>query len=140
MKNRFENVRILVVDDEPALREFLAEEFAGLGAETVAAGNATEAMGYLESSWFDLVVTDARMPGGDGIELLKRIGAEVKPKPGIVFLTGHTDVEPEEIMRLGADALLWKPFHLKELNDAAEKAIAGSRVQRAAFLKDRKSI
>lgn len=140
MKARFENVRVLVVDDEPAICEFLVEEFAHLGAKTAAAGNATEAMAKLRAGWFDLIVTDARMPDGDGIELLKRVVSEIEPKPGIVFLTGYTDVEPDEIKRLGADALLWKPFHLKDLNEAAEQALEKTRVQREVFLRSRKSI
>lgn len=139
MTTRFEDVRVLVVDDEPALREFLVEQFTELGAQTASAGNAAEAMARLRSAKFDLILTDARMPGGDGVELLQHVTAEVSPRPEIVFLTGYTDVEPEEIRRLGADVLLWKPFHLKDLNEAADKALKNARAQRGVFLNARKS-
>lgn len=106
---------ILVVDDEVDLREIVASEFDFMGAMVFQAGNIAAADAILKEQKIDLIISDIRMPGGTGVELLKTVKARNIFFPPIILITGFADVTPEEAYAEGAEALLNKPFQLDEL-------------------------
>ena len=73
MSKQTKSYKILVVDDEPDLRELLADEFEYAGHKPFLASNGKEAYDLCTNEEFDAVISDVRMPGGDGIELLEDI-------------------------------------------------------------------
>ena len=117
---------ILVVDDEPALREILKEELEYLGANVNEAANGHEAFELVRKTSFDAVISDIRMPGGDGVELLTRIRQGHPTMPVVMLITGFADITVEEAYAKGAAAVLSKPFDLgtltKELVRLIQKA------------------
>jgi CheY-like chemotaxis protein len=111
----FKGKVILVVDDEADLREILRDELIFEGAEVFEAANGREAMQQLSNRHFDAVLSDIRMPGGDGATLAREIRAKHPSQPVIVLITGFADLHSEEAFGLGADGYVTKPFHLEEL-------------------------
>ncbi len=111
---------ILVVDDEAILREILRYEFEKAGYEVIEAGNGTEAWQLFNTSPTDIVVTDIRMPHGDGLELLGRIKNKDKTTR-VVLVTGYSDITIEQAKELGATTMLGKPYQFKELLDAVNE-------------------
>ena len=102
--------RILVVDDEAGIREFLADALEMAGHEVSAAASAEEAARALDQRSFDLVFTDLRMPGKDGMWLLRKVRGE-QPEVEVVVLTAHGSVDTAvEAMKLGAFEYLQKPI------------------------------
>jgi two-component system, NtrC family, response regulator AtoC len=102
--------RILVVDDEAGIREFLADALEMAGHEVTPAASAEEAARALDRRSFDLVFTDLRMPGKDGMWLLRKLRAE-QPEVEVVVLTAHGSVDSAvEAMKLGAFEYLQKPI------------------------------
>lgn len=106
---------ILFVDDEPLIREILCFEYQRYGAKTLEASNAKEAFSLLESEKVDLVFTDIRMPGGDGIELVNTINSQLKYRPIIYVFSGFTHEAPEKIKGLGVDKYFNKPVDFKTI-------------------------
>jgi CheY-like chemotaxis protein len=103
--------KILVVDDEVQVREFLSSELSSLDYDVVMAAHASEALVCLRQERIDLLVTDVRIPGEmDGISLV-RVFRREKPHLKVLFITGY-DVKPEieSMLRLGLTRLLTKPF------------------------------
>jgi len=116
--------RFLLVDDEVEYIDTLAErlEMRGLDTEVVYLGEA--ALAYMEHNEPDVVVLDIRMPGIDGIEVLRRIKRD-HPTVEVVIATGHgTGVEERIARELGAFAYLIKPVDINELSSAMKEASA----------------
>jgi response regulator RpfG family c-di-GMP phosphodiesterase len=104
-------VRILLVDDEPALRELLRATFEDAHVQVDEAASALEAEARIKKRRPDVVVLDLRMPGMSGAELCTRLkGAERTKGIPIVLLTGADDEEARNAKRCGAEALVRKPF------------------------------
>jgi DNA-binding NtrC family response regulator len=120
---------ILAVDDEPAQRLLLSQTLSK-EYTVVAAADASEAIQLLERRSFDLVITDQRMPGMSGIELIRWIRDRIPEMP-IVVLTAHGSVETAvEAMKAGAQEYLTKPLKsLEELRHVTAKAIRGRKLQ-----------
>ena len=107
--------RILVVDDEVNARTALAELLRDEGYEVETAADAFKALGKLEAFTPDAVVTDLKMPGMDGIELVKKVRAADDP-PAVVVMTAFGEVSSAiEAMRAGAAEYLTKPINFEEL-------------------------
>lgn len=101
--------RILVVDDEPAIRDFMAIAFSEEGYEPTKAGSAEEALAILAKTRFDTVFSDIRMPGMNGVELLRRIRANW-PETEVVIMTSDATVDTAvSALREGAYDYLLKP-------------------------------
>ncbi len=119
--------RILVVDDEVRYRELYSKVLAQAGFEIMVAGSCTEAMGVIEKVVPALVVSDVRMPGADGIRLL-RMAREAYPTIPFLLVTAYADVrEAVTALKLGAVDYLAKPVDLDELV-AAVRDVVGGRV------------
>jgi two-component system, OmpR family, phosphate regulon response regulator OmpR len=108
---------LLVVDDDPRLRELLRRYLSESGFRVTAAADAEEARGALASFAFDLVVLDVMMPGESGLDLTRALRAEGQPRRlPILLLTAKA--EPEDRvngLEQGADDFLAKPFEPREL-------------------------
>jgi DNA-binding NtrC family response regulator len=114
--------RILIVDDEPDLRDVLSFRFTMEGSEVVLAENGIVALRAMKENRFDAVISDIRMPGGDGIELLDLI-KQLDSPPVVVLISGFADVSTEDILARGASALLIKPFDLDDILNAVCEAL-----------------
>ena len=116
--------KLLIADDEKNIREGLAESFSLDGYDVVSAADGKEAYKYFQKGDVDLVITDLRMPGLSGEELLKNIQAEIPGIP-VIILTGHGSVAAAvEAMRNGARDFLTKPVNLDHLSLLVKQALA----------------
>jgi CheY-like chemotaxis protein len=109
---------LLIVDDEPDLRSPLVMEFESLGCKVFEANNGHEAFEIVKREKIDAVVSDIRMPGGDGIELLKNIKEVHHQFPMVLLISGFSDLSREDAYHLGAEAVLSKPFDLDQIDEA----------------------
>jgi DNA-binding NtrC family response regulator len=114
---------VLIVDDDDALREGLAETVADLGHVPLQAGDGAAALAVLAESAVDAVLLDLRMPGLDGLEVLKRIRARPDPPPVAVLTAVATAGNTIEAMRLGAVDHLTKPVSRADLADLVERML-----------------
>jgi cyclic di-GMP phosphodiesterase len=123
-------IRILVVDDEQAIRDVLTEGLTDSGYACETASDGVEALDKVRGDSFALVVSDIDMPQMDGVQLLQEI-KKLKPDTEIVMLTGVVDVETAiQSMRLGASDYLTKPFNLAEVRITVERALEKQRLIR----------
>lgn len=114
---------ILVIDDEKNIRTGLAEALALDGYEVLLAADGTEGLDIALHSEIDLVITDLRMPGITGEEVLRRVTSETPGIP-VIVLTGHGTVENAvEAMRAGAYDFLTKPLNLDRLSLLVKRAL-----------------
>ena len=120
---RLPGVKILVVDDEPDLRDVISSRFELEGCEVTLAENGQSAIDAMKAHRFDAVITDVRMPGRNGIELLDAI-KDNGDQTAVILISGFTDLEPEDALNRGAKALLIKPFDLDDIINAVCNAIS----------------
>ena len=114
---------VLVVDDEPGMRMALRTNFQREGWHVEVAAGSTEALRKLESQHFPLVVTDVRMPEGDGLQLMRAPRAS-SPSTAVIVLTAFGSVpEAVEAMKGGACDYLTKPISFEELQSAVERVM-----------------
>jgi response regulator RpfG family c-di-GMP phosphodiesterase len=119
-------VRILLVDDEPALRELLRATFEGAHVQVEDAGSALEAEARIKRRRPDVIVLDLRMPGMSGAELTLQLKSEERTRAiPIVLLTGASPEEARRAQRCGADALVRKPFSPLDLLRVVERVAGG---------------
>ena len=119
-------MRILVVDDEKIKRVTLSDDLAGQGHDVVAAGDGADALRLIEQERFDVVVTDLKMPGVDGIELSRRIKQGPAADVEVIMMTAYGSIPVAvEAVKLGAYDFITKPFR----NDDIFPLIA--RIERA---------
>jgi DNA-binding NtrC family response regulator len=125
---------ILIVDDDEAMRDALGEAARDLGYDARLASSGVVALAALDESRIDAVLLDLRMPGMDGIDVLRRIRGRSRPPP-VTVLTAHATAENTiEAMRLGAFDHLTKPIgrgDLKRVLDAMLVAVGEPREVRA---------
>jgi CheY-like chemotaxis protein len=106
---------LLVVDDETDLRDIVASELEFMGAKVFQAENITTAQSLLSQHKIDLIISDIRMPGGTGIDLLDVVKANDTLAPPVILITGFADITTEDAFDKGAEALMSKPFKLDDL-------------------------
>ena len=120
--------RILVVDDELSMREFLEIFFLQNGHEVVLAEDGTEAVQLLHEHEFDLVITDLRMPGTHGMVVLRRC-RELYPETPVIVMTAYASTNTAiEAIRIGAYDYFSKPFKLDEIELVIDKALEKRRL------------
>lgn len=114
---------VLVIDDEPALREILSQVLTTAGHRVVGAGNGKEASKALTSSAFDVVLTDVIMPEKDGMQVISEVRKKF-PEVRIIAMSGGGHVSRDQYLKiakgLGAHAVLEKPFANQKLLDTIE--------------------
>jgi CheY-like chemotaxis protein len=117
--------QVLVVEDDPALREIFAGALRGYGHEVRVAGDGTEALQRLENGWAPCVVfLDLRMPGMDGWELSRRLRTDDRWRDvPVVVVAAHVRID-REAAEIGAAAWLQKPFDLARLDEETKALCA----------------
>ena len=107
-------IRILLAEDEEAMRTYLARALENAGYDVVAVDRGTAAVPFLETEHFDLLLSDIVMPEMDGIELAQRC-AEISPTTKVMFITGFAAVTLKASREAPQAKVLSKPFHLRDL-------------------------
>ena len=112
---------LVVVDDEADVRRTIGDHLAGRGHEIRQLASAQEALDLAQSSAVDVIITDLRMPGLDGFELLERIKA-MSPQTDVIMITAFGDIESAvRAIRAGAFDFFAKPVRLRDLDAALER-------------------
>jgi two-component system KDP operon response regulator KdpE len=128
-------IRILVVDDESAIRRALRPPLVELGFQVVDVSRGEEALQTLRAGGFDVVLLDVNMPGIGGIETLRRMRAMAPRLPILMLTVRDAEEEKVEALELGADDYVTKPFSMRELiariRTAVRRARAPSRAEDA---------
>ena len=123
-----ERVRILVVDDEEIVRDMLFDALSPTGYTVKTAKDGNDAIAQIEKEPFEIVITDLKMPGMDGIELLQRI-QKINQDICVLIITAYSTVESAvSAMKLGAYDYICKPFELEEMKVIIEKAVERQRL------------
>ncbi len=109
--------RLLVVDDEPLLRDILRCEFEAFGAQVDEAENGLVAIEMVKRARYDAVLADVRMPHGDGVTLARLIhGLGIRPTPRVFLCTGDAGKDfGREVAEFGVLAVFAKPFDLDDM-------------------------
>ena len=116
--------KILIVDDEKNIRLTLSQALETLGMPVQTAADGEEALPKLQDTDFSLVLLDLKLPGMDGLEVLRRI-RESRPKMPVIMITAHGTIEyAVEAMKLGAVDFLRKPFSSSEIRNLVKQVIA----------------
>jgi DNA-binding response OmpR family regulator len=105
---------ILIVEDEPRIRELLQQTLAGAGYRCRSCGDLRSAFRELRANLPDLLILDRVLPGGDGLEVLRRL-REISPLPVLLLTSLKSEDDKVEGLEAGADDYLAKPFGLREL-------------------------
>lgn len=112
---------MLILDDEEMIRDLLNETFIQKGFDTDTAMDAKEALRKLSKNKFDLLVTDLRLPGVSGMEVLEEV-TKTYPETGIIMITAYGSIKNAvRAMKLGAFDYITKPFNLEEIELVVEK-------------------
>jgi len=127
-------IRILLVDDESAIRRALRPPLLELGFQVVEASRGEEALQMLRAGTFDVVLLDVNMPGIGGIETLRRIRAFAPRLPVLILTVRDQEEDKVEALEIGADDYVTKPFSTRELIARIRTAIR--RVQAPARAED----
>jgi two-component system response regulator PilR (NtrC family) len=133
---------ILVVDNEKGMRDFLSIALSRGGYRVTAAGSGEEALAVIATEPFDLVITDIRMKGVDGLGVLQGV-RERSPEVPVVLITAYASPDTAiEAMKLGAYDYITKPFKPEQLTSLVARALddrrekAGGKVAREVLIKD----
>ena len=107
--------RILIIDDEPLMRISIADALKAEGYQVKVAATGPEGVDFIKKEQFDIIVSDLRLPGLDGLQVLQTC-REVSPRTGVIVITAHGSVETAvEAMKIGAYDYITKPFSMDEL-------------------------
>lgn len=131
---------LLIVDDEQQLRSIMVENLEPLGVTISSARDGSEALDVIRQSRFDAVLCDVRMPGLDGISLLRKVREDGLDTP-FVFMTGFADTEQMRMaIRLGAIDFLEKPWQTADLMSAIMRALEIGRTSKRMETKIQNSL
>ena len=114
---------LLIVDDQHGIRLLLNEVFAKEGFKTYLAANGLDALKIGETEQIDCVLLDMKIPGMDGLEILKRLKLQ-KPDLPIFMMTAYGEQDIlDQAIALGAEKIFTKPFNIFEVRDAVKKIL-----------------
>ncbi|MFO7830565.1 MAG: sigma-54 dependent transcriptional regulator [Desulfuromonadaceae bacterium] len=120
---------LLIVDDEESLREMLEILFAAEGYVIDVASDGSQALGRLRHQAYDLILTDMRMPGVDGLQLLEQV-KQLHPETLVILMTAYsTTAQAVEAMKLGAYDYIVKPFNNEDIRLTVKKALEFSSLR-----------
>jgi CheY-like chemotaxis protein len=126
-----EQRKILVVDDDPVVSESFNRVLSRKGYAVITAANGDEALAKMKAEQYDLVFTDLRMPGMDGLEVAEQVKAR-QPWTPVVIVTGYGSKPSEDRARaIGVADFLNKPLSPETIEDSAAKALASVPVAEA---------
>src|SRR5689334_7791747 len=112
--NATESQVILIADDEPDLRELLSMRFRKKGLKVLEAESGAQALQIVQNNQVDVVVSDIRMPNGDGFYLLDEL-KKLNPNMPFVFFTGFSEIKEVEAYDRGAEGFLMKALTMQEV-------------------------
>ncbi len=122
--------RALVVEDDRGLRELIADELRDQGLDVAAVRSAEDALAEIENHWPHLVVSDLRLPGTTGMDLLATLREQPRP-PAFIVVTAYGSIsQAVEALKRGADDFLTKPLDLDHLRLRVEKLLEVERLRR----------
>ena len=132
MSNENINPVVMVVDDEEPIRKLLKARFEREGITVVTAENAQQAMEVVKQTPVAVVVTDVKMPGKTGIELLEELrSTSVSKNSKVIVMTGHGEKSTAiEALRKGASDYLEKPFDLEEMTHSVKRTLKEFRLEK----------
>ena len=123
-------VTVVIADDDPVALDLLAEVLAGEGYRVRAAAGGEECLRLAEAEPFDLAIVDLRMPGVDGLEVIRRL-ASVQPGVPVLILTAFATIDTAiEAIREGAYDYLSKPFRMEEIKLVVRRTLEARRLAR----------
>lgn len=126
-----QRARILVIDDEPGIREILAKMLESRGHHVVHCADGQSALHRFQEEPFDLVVTDLNMPGLSGWDVAREVKGRAPGTP-VILITGTVyKVDMVEARANGIDFLIWKPFEFREVMRTVAQALVGRFVTTA---------
>ncbi|MBN1619264.1 sigma-54-dependent Fis family transcriptional regulator [candidate division WOR-3 bacterium] len=124
------NKKVLIVDDEKGLLKVISLALSGEGFQTVECDSGKGAISLIENENFDIVISDIKMPGKSGLDVLE-IVKKYSPNTGFILLTAYASIESAvQALRFGADDYLMKPFDVNELVTRVRKVIEKYSLQR----------
>jgi DNA-binding response OmpR family regulator len=119
---------VLIVDDEKNIRLTLSQALEVLEVETDTAANGEEALAKLKEKEFGLILLDLKMPGMDGMEVLRRV-SEIRPDIRMIIITAYGTVESAvEAMKLGAADFIQKPFAPEEIRGLVSRVMDREKI------------
>ena len=120
---------ILVVDDEPLLRDLIVRFYSTIGYTAVAVASGEEALEQLAQGNIDVVVTDIQLPGMNGTELVAKM-KEHYPDVPVMVITGYSDIHIAiDVLKNGACDFIVKPCNLTSLQESTRIALEKTRVE-----------
>ena len=123
-----DTAHILVVEDEDSMREVLTMLLEGEGYDVTAASDGTEGISFIENDIFDLIITDIKMPGATGFEVLKK-SKDTTPETLVIMITAFGTMESGmDAMKLGAYDYIHKPFKIDEIRHIIRNALDKRRL------------
>ena len=127
-----EATNILVVDDDPILREFASVYLATPAASVKTAADVTSALALIKEQTFDIVLIDIEMPGRDGYELLEILRSRPETRnTTVMMLTAHEDIASiDRSYELGATAFTTKPVNWRQLSYQIRYLLRSARIER----------
>lgn len=123
------DVKVLVVDDEPLILETVGSLFEKFQFQVTLSHSGNEAWELAQKSNYNILLSDVRMPDGDGIELTKKIKARNGNNTSVLFMSGFSDVQNEEIFHIGAEGKFLKPFDTNAVRDAIQRCLLAPEVR-----------
>lgn len=121
--------RVLIVDDEKNIRLTLSQALEAPGLDIATAVNGEEALARLAEKRFGLILLDLKMPGMDGMEVLRRV-RQAGPDVKVIIITAHGSIESAvEAMKLGAVDFIQKPFAPAEIRELVTRVLDRDKVQ-----------
>ena len=122
------NKPVLIVDDEKNIRLTLSHVLEAMGLETDTAMNGEEALAKLSQKQFGLILLDLKMPGMDGMGVLRRV-SEIRPDIRIIIITAHGTIESAvDAMKFGAVDFIQKPFSPDEIRELVSKVVDRDKI------------
>jgi diguanylate cyclase (GGDEF)-like protein len=132
MSDKNKNIRILIVDDEQSARDIIGDILSEEGFQVTTTASAQKALQQLEQAAFDLIISDLRMPGMDGIALTKNVKSLGIDVP-IIVITGYGTIEDAvDSMKAGAYDFITKPFNIDHIRLTVDKALETKRLMHMA--------
>jgi DNA-binding NtrC family response regulator len=110
-----EKIKILIVDDEIDILKILEEEFVGNGHIVTTATSGNDAIATIKKMQPEVILCDYKMSNGNGLDVLNFVKTLGKTKPTFFFISGHSDLTPEECIASGARNFFAKPFDIDSI-------------------------
>jgi response regulator RpfG family c-di-GMP phosphodiesterase len=120
---------ILIVDDDPAIREMMANVISSYSKSYKIAADGLEALEFIQKNNIDIVISDINLPKLDGLTLLNRT-KEIKPETAFIVITGYSqDYSYDRVIKAGAKDFIKKPFTLTELDNKLKRILHERRIE-----------